>query len=164
MKRRAFSVLTFLVFILILSSSAYAGSWRQVNSDGFGDPDMVDIATMTEYSSRLYVGTVSSNPLVGGGVWEYNGTSWTQGYANGFGNSNNSGIYSTALYKAKLYFGTWNGLTGAEVWERDAIQSTMKQVNANGFGSASNVAARATLVRVPVLPLEGGSSRNKMTL
>ena len=101
------------------SKTGNAGSWVQVNSDGFGaGPTWPDV-TMEIYEGHLYVGL--SRPVgKSGGIAELwrtdNGTTWTAVFTDGLGSPDNTHASAMAGFKGDFYIGLRNSTTGGEVW------------------------------------------------
>jgi len=117
------------------SSTGDAGTWSQVNDDGFGtnyNENFKDMAVFTvDGSPWLCGGTM--NKLVGAQVWCTDGSlkdggpklSWVQKNRDGFGDARNIKIWSTGVFKGHLYVGVERYITGAHqylpgtVWRTD---------------------------------------------
>ncbi len=114
-------------------------SWTQVNEEGFGDPDNIDISALASYDGALYAGT--TNVASGAEVWRYDGgTTWTRVAEGGFGNPENANVNSMASYGGHLYAGTSNVPEGCEVWRYDGA-AWEKQVEGGFTGPVNDVAA-----------------------
>ena len=71
--------------IMLLFSGAVTGAppglvgneltWFRINAPGFGDSNNFD-AMLMGFDGKLYAGT--DNPVTGGEVWSYDGTTWTR--------------------------------------------------------------------------------------
>ncbi|NPV60889.1 MAG: hypothetical protein HPY75_14660 [Actinobacteria bacterium] len=109
-------------------------AWTQVNAEGFGNPDNLDISSLAVFGRSLYAGT--TNVKTGAEVWRYDGASWSRVANGGFGNPGNANVNSMAAYGAYLYAGTSNVDEGCEVWRYDG--SAWEPVAQGGFGDASN--------------------------
>ena len=113
--------------------------WKQVNTDGFGNPANAGIQALEIFNSRLYA--TSSNYVIGGRVWrlETNGD-WTAVNEPGFGSVDsftNRSIPDLTVFDGKLYAGTgWAGLPG-QIW-RTTNGTSWDKVVAGGFGNPNN--------------------------
>jgi len=99
------------------SPSGGAGSWVQVNSDGFGDADNTNFKDMQVFDGWLCGGTQNwdwanrDDPGwdPGSQVWcTQDGEDWVQKNANGFGEGANIEVWSGFVFANKLYFGVQN--------------------------------------------------------
>jgi len=116
-----------------------AGTWTQVNTDGFGIPTNTKASSMVSANGYLYVGT--RNDTGGCQVWRYNGSNWTRaGLLGGFGDPNNVEASALAVFGTTVCVGTENdfsvGGNGCEVWSYTGLFWT--QINSNGFGPQNN--------------------------
>src|SRR3990172_7510169 len=134
----AFSLVLTVFSAFYFPNPAYALTWSQSNTDGFGDSGNTVVYSLAAYGGNLYAGTFNYS---GAEVWEYDGASWTQVNSDGFGDANNKGVNSLAAYGGNLYAGTNNDTTGAEVWEYDGASWT--QANSDGFGDVDNGEVRS---------------------
>jgi len=101
------------------SDSGDAGSWVQVNEDGFGGgPTWTDFV-MDVYQGHLYLGL---GRVAGGGteslaeLWRTDGLSWTAVFTDGLGDAGNSHVAAMAEFQGELYIGLRNITTGGQVW------------------------------------------------
>lgn len=121
------------------SANGNAGSWTQVNSDGFGrGPTWLDI-TMDVYQGNLYVGLgrykAGFNSLAE--LWRSNnGLSWTPVFTDGLGSANNTYLTAMAEFQGNFYAGLRNTVTGAQVWRYDG--SSWTPVFTDGLGKTQN--------------------------
>ncbi|HFD39031.1 MAG TPA: PKD domain-containing protein, partial [Anaerolineae bacterium] len=113
--------------------------WKQVNLNGFGDPENGILYSLAPFQGHLYAGTYNSN---GAQLWR-TGSDWTAVTTDGFGNPYNNSIPHLIEFKNRLYAGTsnWNGNTnqteGGEIWRSDdGLNWT--QVISQGFGDPTN--------------------------
>jgi len=104
------------------SSSGDAGTWDQVNDDGFDQgPTWMD-ETMEVYAGRLYVGL---GRVVGADgslaeLWSSaDGTTWTPVFTDGLGDAGNGFVASMAEFRGSLVIGLRNNTTGGQVWRWD---------------------------------------------
>ncbi|WP_051871061.1 hypothetical protein [Chloroflexus sp. MS-G] len=95
-----------------------ASDWELVVSDGFGNPDNINVSALHVFDGYLYA--IPYNFRTGLEVWRTkDGTNWEQVGLAGLGDSNNSGTYwnnSIATFNNRLYIGTTNDANGGEVW------------------------------------------------
>ncbi len=110
--------------------------WTQINTNGFGDVNNVDIYSMVQYGSVLCVGTLNVN--TGTEIWQYDGTKWTQINPDGFGDASTRETQALIEYNGCLYAGTGNYTKGAQVWRYD-VGTKWTQINQNGFGASLTV-------------------------
>ena len=90
------------------SPSGDAGTWTQVNTDGFGDVQNTNFKDMQVFDGWLCGGT--QNVVTGAQVWcTADGTSWVQKNHGGFGASGDDSttieVWSGYVYSNTLYFG-----------------------------------------------------------
>jgi len=131
----------FLVSMLSMAFGVNAQStqfqWKQVNIDGFGDPNNASAVPLAVFGGNLYAGT--ANFVTGGEVWRAaECMNWVQVSIDGFGDPNNVGACTQEVFNDALYVGTWNEVTGGEVW-RTSDGTNWVQVNIDGFGDPNNV-------------------------
>jgi PKD repeat protein len=97
-----------------------ASDWELVVSDGFGNPDNINVSALHVFDGYLYA--IPYNFRTGLEVWRTkDGTNWEQVGLAGLGDSNNSGTYwnnSIATFNNRLFIGTTNGANGGEVWKK----------------------------------------------
>jgi len=124
------------------SSTGAAGSWSQVNVDGFGDQYNWSV-TLEPFDGYLYAATYnyvdSDNP--GFELWRCqtcNGTDWIQvPIAKGLGDTENRAIRSLIDHDGNLYGFTFNRTTGMEVW-RTSDGMNWNQIGIDGLGDSNN--------------------------
>ncbi len=119
--------------------------WQQVNTNGFGRPDL-NVRTMIVYGGYLYAGVYNSTSgcevirtaASGGPPF----TDWTRVNSSGFGDSRNFGAYSMAVFNSSLYVGTYKYEVGCEVWRTAGVggppYTDWQKVNTEGFGNSAN--------------------------
>jgi hypothetical protein len=98
------------------SSSGDAGTWTQVNDDGFGDPRNENFKDMIPFTagSTVWLCGGTMNTDLGGQVWCTDGTlqgdgpklNWVQKNLDGFGDAKYIKIWSTGVMDGHLYVGT----------------------------------------------------------
>jgi len=123
------------------SSTGDAGTWSQVNSDGFGDPNngrvIVDAATV--YNGALYLATL--NEATGAEVWRTaDGTTWTQVNTDGFGDANTIAA-ELISFNGYLYAWATNYTTGQKVLRTRCPICQSQNINGPGSYSFSGVGA-----------------------
>jgi hypothetical protein len=117
-------------------------SWRQVNSDGFGQAGSNvfnrNTLMMISYRGDLYVGT--ENVYTGAELWRYDGVVWSQVRFRGEPTRNTQAVsyHSGVVFEGDLYICTTNPFTGGEVWRFDGTRWT--RVNERGFGMRHGIA------------------------
>jgi len=97
------------------SSTGDAGTWAQVNADGFGDPNngRVIVDAGTTYNGALYLATL--NQATGAEVWRTtDGTTWTQVNGDGFGDADTLAA-ELIPFNGYLYAWATNYSTGQKV-------------------------------------------------
>jgi hypothetical protein len=119
------------------SPNGNAGSWVQVNADGFGSPTWQDV-TMDVYQGHLYVGL---GRVTGGGalaeLWRSgNGTTWTPVFTDGLGYAGNSHVSAMAEFQGDFYIGLRNTTNGGQVW-RSANGVDFTPVFTDGLGEVA---------------------------
>jgi hypothetical protein len=121
------------------STSGNAGSWAQVNADGFGLTPAAtsqDIA-MDVYNGYLYVGLARLAPTMTAELWRTsNGTTWTSVFTNGLA-PNNTSVSAIAEFKGALYISLRNTATGSQVW-RSTNGLNWTNVFTGGLGNRQN--------------------------
>ncbi len=156
-KRVAIIVLVNLVVAVIASvfvaTSAASGAlkipqltqvvpdWQQVNSNGFGDPQVREVSALAAFNGTLYAGThnpINLDPSVLDGAQIFrsaNGETWTPVTDPGFGSNHDTAppaILAMTVFKGFLYAGTGRG-NAAQIWRSQDGVFWEKVVNA-GFG------------------------------
>ena len=121
------------------SAALAASGWSQVNVDGFGDKDNLDVSCMVSLGSRIYAGTY--NTTDGPMVLRYDGgTGWTEVSAPGFGQASNKRVTSLAVFENNIYAGVWaqgGSEPGCRVL-RYSGGTSWTQVNYSGFQDPDN--------------------------
>ena len=116
-----------------------APNWRQVNINGFGDPQQ-GAGALASFGGKLTSGTYSFDG--GANLWQLNG-SWAQAATDGLGDPTNIGIVRLFEFDGKLYAGVdnWdeatNRSTGAQLL-RSSNGTTWTPVMTGGFGRSDN--------------------------
>ncbi len=122
------------------SDSGGAGSWTQVNTDGFGaGPTWIDL-TMDVYQNHLYIG-LSRVTSSGGALAELwrtdNGVDWTPVFTDGLGVAANTYVAAMAEFKGAFYIALRNTATGGQVW-RSTNGLNWTSVFTGGLGNPQN--------------------------
>jgi 6-phosphogluconolactonase (cycloisomerase 2 family) len=142
-------VLLVVLPLYVLTHSAFADTWTQVNVSGFGEINNFAVDGAIVFSGYLYVTVRNNSTAVQ--VWRTAAaggppyTDWTQVNTNGFGDFDNLRAGGMAVFKGYLYVGTLNPTTGCQIWRTQASGgppfTDWTQVNTSGFGSAANTNA-----------------------
>lgn len=120
----------------VVFASTNGTTWTQINADGFGDVDNINVQAMVVFDNSLYVGVLNSTD--GAEIWKYDGANWTKNNVSGFDNKDNSAVSGLAVRDSLLYAVTDNDVTGSEVW-RTAGDKSWKKVSNAGFGQGKSV-------------------------
>lgn len=128
--------------IVIRSLTGNAGSWTNVNGNGFGDANNYIISGLESFGSYLYASTGRWNNS-GVQVWRcqtcVNLASWEKVVDNGFSNPDNRGWSTLQEYNGQLYLLIGNSAGGMQVWRSSTGNSgEWTQLNGNGFGDSEN--------------------------
>lgn len=162
MKHRKFA-LGIVMFALVLSLSEAAGllasapeaavstgsmpgvllaepGWEQANSDGFGDPDAVEVTALAVFNSYLYAGThnATDGALI---LRSPDGVTWAAVIDPGFGNPHDTAppaIADLTVFGTYLYASTGRGQDPAKIWRTSNGTYWAPVVN-NGFSNADVV-------------------------
>jgi predicted amidohydrolase YtcJ len=119
------------------SASGDAGSWQQINSDGFGGGATTQDLTMDEYGGDLYFGFGRSASQAAE-LWQMDETlSWSAVFTDGLGNPHNTNISAMAEFDGYFYIGLRNLTDGGEVW-RSANGINWTPVITGGLGVVEN--------------------------
>jgi hypothetical protein len=141
MKTRLFLVLVLVATCTLTLTQSVAASgtpqWVQVNSSGFGDPNMGLISSLESFKGRIFASAspdlLPTRPGVAQ-VWSMGPRGkWTPMMTDGFGNPNNFGINHLFTFRNRLYAATMNYTEGGEVW-RSRDGRHWQQVASGGFG------------------------------
>lgn len=147
-----FILVTFVSVAGLGANYAHALSWSQVNSDGFGEAQLVDVR-LVSFNGSIFTSTVGPG---GSFVYRYDGaTSWTKVSADGFGDANN-GFSILTTYNSKLYALVDNNL-GAQIWET-SNGTNWSQVASGGLGDANNTTIDSVVQFNDTLYLGTGNS------
>ncbi len=95
-----------------------APAWQQVNSNGFGDPQTVEVSALQAFDGRLYAGT--TNSAVGARIFRsQDGVTWTPVTQPGFGIAHDiapPSILDLAVFDGRLYASTGRGDGPGQIW------------------------------------------------
>ena len=119
--------------------------WQQVNSDGFGDQQNIEVSALEAFDGFLYAGTHNpADPLQtvdGAQIFRSSGgVIWTAVTDPGFGNSHDTAppaILDLTVFNGYLYASTGRG-NAAQIWRSPNGVNWMRVVNA-GFGDPNNM-------------------------
>jgi hypothetical protein len=114
--------------------------WRQVNTDGFGNPSNGSVLALEIFNNELYA--ASNNWVSGTQIWRLQPTGgWLAvsqpGFGGEYGNLNPA-VADMIVFNGNLYAGTGWGGASSQVW-RSATGTAWNQVVADGFGYANVV-------------------------
>lgn len=113
--------------------------WVQVNSNGFGDVQAVEVSALETFNGHLYAGTY--NPVNDARIFRSSdGTIWTAVIDPGFGSDHDTApraILDMAVFKGYLYASTGRG-NASQIW-RSSSGLFWGQVVTAGFGDADTV-------------------------
>lgn len=126
-------------------------SWQQINTNGFGDTQAVEVTALEVFNGNLYAGT--ANPTSGARVfrWQAN-TSWSPVSQSGFGVPTDTRplvIMDLAVFQGRLYASTGLNENAGQIW-RTLDGTTWAPVVIAGFGDPE-------LVDITVLAEYNGS-------
>jgi hypothetical protein len=118
--------------------------WQQVNANGFGDLDAVQIAALEVFGGYLYAGT--ENPTDGARIFRsQDGTTWTPVTEPGFNIMHDHrppAIIALEVYNGRLYAGTGWGDQRGQVWRtQDGMIWTPMEIAGFGDQDTKHVAA-----------------------
>ncbi len=116
------------------SPSGDAGSWSQVNSDGFGSAGTAQDVTMEVYGGHLYVGLSRDGVAE---LWRSDGTGWTAVFTDGLA-AGNTHVSAMAEFGGEFYIALRNVTTGGEVW-RSEDGLAWAPVFTRGLGNPDNL-------------------------
>ena len=123
------------------SPTGDAGTWTQVNADGFGDPENYSVTSFALFGGYLYA-TGGHLGDAGIEVWRCqtcDGSDWEQVVDNGFGNPDTWRSSDLTVFGEELYLTAGNLVTGMEVW-RTSDGVNWQQIGFAGFGDSNNYA------------------------
>jgi hypothetical protein len=111
-------------------------TWTPVFTDGLGNADNTDVASLAAFDGSLYLGF--RNNTTGAEVWRLNGHgSWTKTFESGLGNPDNKSPSVLVVFGEQLHAVFNNSTTGVEAWSTDD-GSAWERTNRNGWGNANN--------------------------
>jgi hypothetical protein len=127
------------------SAITSAAQLRQVNGDGFGDPNNIGIDRVHATQGYLFAGTW--NDAEGMIVYRSrDGTNFEQISQGGVdGNRNNFVVVSFAWFNGKLYTSSWNAVDGGSVFRANATAAdpsdiVWETISTSGLGNPRNEA------------------------
>ena len=115
-------------------------SWLQANTDGFGNVDNKEIASLTYFDGHLYAAT--RNDVTGLEVWRTDApaNAWAEvNGTTGFGGADHSAGTAMTVFDGYLYLSTFNFSSGGSVYRSSDGLAWSEIVQAQGgFGDANN--------------------------
>jgi hypothetical protein len=130
------------------SASGDAGSWTQVNGDGFGLGATNQDIVLEILNGKLYLG-LGRNDVAE--LYRYDGVTWETVFTNGLA-ANNTNVSAMEIFQGELYIGLRNVVTGGQVW-RSADGMNWNPVFTDGLGDAKNSRPYGLIVFKQVLYL-----------
>jgi len=140
-----------------VSMYAYDGTFAQVGSTGFGDPNNVEILPYAVYQNFVYIG--AGNTVSGGQLWKWSGTGdpsqitgvpWT--------GANNSSVFPIGVFNNKLLVSIGNQTSGLSIYSFDGTswtqligQGSAGTPTGPGFGNNNN----KTISDYPIVAYNG---------
>jgi len=116
--------------------TANGTTWTPVFTDGLGNSNNADVASLAAFRGQLYVGL--RNPSTGGEVWRAgDGLSFSPVFTGGLGNAANRGAYGLIEFEDQLYAVFSNVGAGAEVW-RTSDGAAWSRIGQGGWGDNDN--------------------------
>lgn len=139
-----FTAITLSVIALPMSSAQAVSlapelDWKQVNVDGFGDPQTISVTALEVFHGQLYAGT--NNLDAGGQVWRWQKDGqWLPVSEMGFGSGALlPAVVDLVVFQGRLYAGIgWDDAPG-QVW-RSQDGTNWQPVTTDGFGDGGNIA------------------------
>jgi hypothetical protein len=129
--------------------------WEQVNSNGFGDPQELEVSAIEAFGGYLYAGTHNPNPVDptplfdGARIYRSaNGTTWTPVTESGFGNTHDiapPAILDFVVFGSYFYASTGRGDGPGQIY-RSLNGSTWAPMIIHGFSDSDNVDINALAV------------------
>ena len=142
---------TALILLVIRVTGAFASApatgiaqeapaWQQVNTNGFGDPQAIEVSALEAFNGHLYAGT--ANAIAGARIFRsQDGTSWTPVSQPGFGIGTDTrplAIMDLAVFNQKLYASTGRSENAGQIW-RSQDGATWAPMVIAGFGDPDSV-------------------------
>ena len=128
--------------------------WEQVNSNGFGDPQIGEVTALEAFNGYLYAGTFNPiNPIPGqlyDGAQIFrssDGATWSAVTQPGFGNTHDiapPAILDFVVFNNQIYAGTGRG-NASQIW-RSSNGITWAPMDVTGFSDPDNVDITALAV------------------
>jgi hypothetical protein len=127
-------------------------NWEQVNNNGFGDPQVMEVTALGAFNGFLYAGThnlIDLAPLFDGAqiFRSADGTTWVPVTQPGFGNSHDiapPAILDFIIFNNQLYAGTGRG-NASQIW-RSSNGTIWAPMDVTGFSDPDNVDITALAV------------------
>ena len=129
-----------------------ATDWEQVNTNGFGDPQIGEVTALESFNGYLYAGThnpIDPAPLYDGGqiFRSSDGTTWTAVTLPGFGNTHDiapPAILDFVVFNNNIYASTGRG-NASQIW-RSSNGTTWAPMDVTGFSDPDNMDITALAV------------------
>jgi hypothetical protein len=114
--------------------------WLQVNANGFGDPDAVEVSALSTFNGQLYAGT--SNSIDGARIFRSpDGVNWTPVTDPGFGITHDirpPAILDMMVFNGRIYASTGHGDGPGQIWRAlDGV--TWAPMTITGFSNPDTV-------------------------
>jgi len=120
--------------------------WEQVNTNGFGDPQTVEVSALEVFSGQLYAGT--TNFAEGARVFRSpDGATWTPVTQPGFGEPHDirtPAVLDLTVFNARIYASTGRG-NASQIW-RSLDGNVWAPMVIHGFSNPDNVDIAALVV------------------
>ena len=115
-------------------------NWEQVNGNGFGDPQTVEVGALAVFNGYLYAGT--TNSMAGARIFRsQDGATWTPVTQPGFGNPHDiapPAILDFEVFNGRLYASTGRGDGPGQIWRTlDGVNWAPMVIS--GFGNPDTV-------------------------
>lgn len=151
MAQQRLALATAVILLVIGVTGAFASApdtdmaqetppWQQVNTNGFGDPQAVEVSALEAFNGHLYAGT--ANPTAGARIFRsQDGTTWDPVSQPGFGIGTDTrplAIMDLAVFNQKLYASTGRSENAGQIW-RSQDGTTWAPMVIAGFGDPDSV-------------------------
>jgi len=121
--------------------------WQQVNTDGFGDPQTVEVSALEAFNGALYAGT--TNFMDGARIYRsQTGLSWVPVTEPGFGEPHDiraPAILDLVVFNGRLYASTGRSENAGQIW-RSLNGTTWAPMVVTGFSDPDTVDITALTV------------------